>query len=145
MPNSASCHRVNSLSVHSPIEVVTDRPDAIVVVTFHANVSDEQFRAYLQQVADRLALQQPFGLLFIATSSGTATAAQRRMQANWIRDHFDALHEWVWGAAFVINHPIGRLTLASVLALQRLPYPHTVVSTPEQAFTWVNDRRDTLG
>lgn len=135
---------VNSLPVPAPIEVVTDRPDAIVVVTFHASVSDEQFRAYLQQVADRLALSQPFGLLFIATSSGTATAAQRRMQADWLREHFQALHEWVWGAAFVINNPLARLTLASVLALQRLPYPHTVVATPEQAFAWVNGRRATL-
>jgi hypothetical protein len=123
------------------IEVETDRPDAIVVVSFNASVSDDEFVAYLQRVAARLALQRSFGMVFISTSSGAATATQRRMQASWLRDNFDELHEWVWGAAFVLNSPIGRLTLASVLALQRLPYPHTVVATPELALAWVGARR----
>jgi hypothetical protein len=124
-----------------PIDVDAARPDEIVVVTFNSDVSDDEFRDYLRRVSDRLALKRPFGFVFIATSGGSATAAQRRMQAAWIRDQFDELHQWVWGAAFVLNSAIGRLTLASVLALQRLPYPHVVVATPEQAFAWVNGRR----
>lgn len=135
---------VNSLPVPAPIEVVTDRPDAILVVTIHSASSNDEFGAYLQQLSDHLALQRPFGFVFIAKSGGTATATQRRMQADWLREHFDALRERVWGAAFVLTHPLARLTLASVLALQRLPYPHTVVATPEQAFAWVNGRRATL-
>lgn len=129
------------LRIPVPIEVETERPDAIVVVTFHLNSSDDEFQAYLQRVSDRLALRRPFGIVLVATSRGTATATQRRMQASWLRDNFDELHEWVWGAGFVINNPIARLTLASVLALQRLPYPHTVVATPELAFAWVDARR----
>jgi hypothetical protein len=125
-----------------PIDVDTERPDAIVVVTFSSNVSDDEFQAYLQRLADRLALQRPFGFVFVAASGGTATATQRRMQAAWIRDHFNELRRWVWAASFVLNNPISRLTLASVLALQRLPYPHVVVATLEQAFAWVNARRN---
>jgi hypothetical protein len=124
-----------------PIQVETGRPDAIVVVSFNASVSDDEFLAYLQRVEGRLALQRPFGMVLIATSSGAATATQRRMQASWLRENFDELRKWVWGAAFVLNNPVGRLTLASVLALQRLPYPHTVVATPELAFAWVRTRR----
>jgi hypothetical protein len=48
----------------------------------------------------------------------------------------------VWGSAFVLNSAIGRLTLASILTLQRLPNPHTVVATPERAFAWLATRRD---
>jgi hypothetical protein len=125
-----------------PIDVDTERPDAIVVVTFNSNVSDDEFQDYLQRVTDQLALQRPFGFVFVAMSGGTATAPQRRMQAAWLRDHFNELRRWVWAAAFVINNPIGRLTLASVLALQRLPYPHVVVSNVEEAFAWVNARRN---
>jgi hypothetical protein len=134
--------RVDSFAVPLPIEVDTERPDAIVVVTFKSHVSDDEFQAYLQRLTDRLALQKPFGFVFVAESGGTATAVQRRMQAAWIRDHFNELRRWVWAASFVLHNPIGRLTLASVLALQRLPYPHVVVATIDQAFAWVNARRN---
>jgi hypothetical protein len=130
--------------VPQPIDVETDRPDEIVIVTFKASVTDDEFRDYLRRVADRLAEHRAFGFVFISTSGGSATAAQRRMQAAWIRDHFSELRQWVWGAAFVLNSPIGRLTLASVLALQRLPYPHIVVATPEHGLAWVNSRRNPL-
>jgi hypothetical protein len=48
-----------------PIEVETERPDAIVVVTFHHGCSDDEFRAYLQRVADQLALQRPFSMVLM--------------------------------------------------------------------------------
>jgi hypothetical protein len=124
----------------APIEVA--RPyDDVVLVTFRQPGTDEQFAAYLRVLDDHVARGTRFGFVFDASRSTGVSANQRRVQADWIRDNFDTLQRTVIGGAFVLTNPLTRLILASVLAMQRLPYRHVVVRSVGEGIDWLRARQ----
>jgi len=116
------------------------RDDRLLAVRAIGIVDDAAFATYLEQLGRELGQRPRFGFLFISERDTTTTTAQRKLQAAWLREHFDELRARCWGAAFVLPNVMTRLILTSIMALQRLPYPHTVVSTREEGIAWLTKR-----
>src|SRR4051812_27874594 len=69
---------------------------SIVIDTSHAprirvtsvgTIGDEAFRAYLNEYTRVLEAGRKYGVVFDALKAGVPSAHQRRLQADWIRDH----------------------------------------------------------
>jgi hypothetical protein len=121
--------------------IVDDSRRPIVTVRFIGSVTDEEFHAYLREMEERvLGRKQPYVSIYDATLAVPTPATQRKMQAEWLRQHRDILVRCSLGVAFVIRSPLVRGVLTAILWMQPLEWPHVVVPTVADAEAWVRAR-----
>lgn len=108
----------------------------LVTVTFVGDVSNDEFKAYLERLDRLLARGEPNAMVMDARRSARSPAIQRKLQADWIKEREALLRRLSCGTAFVITSPLVRGVLTAILWLQPMPQPHTVVATPEEAEAW---------
>lgn len=124
----------------APAIEFTHLEEAILLVTFHHPPSDEEFTAYLEHLSELYRRCQPMSVVIQTLHDSSVPLQQRRIQAQWIREHEKDLRRWSQGTAFVVTSAVVRLGLTSVLLLQRLPMPHVVVKTLDEALAWARSR-----
>lgn len=113
----------------------------LIVVRFVGLPSDEEFRAYLDVLAENLSetiTKKVSTAVVIDTTVqvNPVSAAQRRLQAEWIKHHAQALRIGCAGTAFVISSALHRGVMTAVLWLQQLPYPYSVFGALHEAEAW---------
>lgn len=114
----------------------------LVRVTFVGDATNEEFAAYLAEMGQLFLRRKPNATVLDAREAGMTPATQRRMQAEWIREHEDDLRRFSRGTAFVISSPVIRGALTAILWLQPMPQPHVVVATVAEAEAWAKARLD---
>ena len=114
-------------------------PELLVVEFAHA-VEDDEFVAYLAELATVLTRRRRYASLCIQTGSWGLSASQRAMQIEFIRRHERELGLLCRGVAFVLPHTLPRLVLSGILLLRRLPMPHAVFDTEAAASAWLTSR-----
>lgn len=128
-----------------PVQVDSSRLP-LVLIRFEGTLSDEELAGYLAQLTREVISQrQPYGMIFDAQRVAGVTAKQRRMQAEWMAEHEDALRRHSVGNAFVITSPLIRGALTAILWVRPMPGEHVVVSTVQEAERWVTDRLKARG
>lgn len=117
--------------------VIDDQRRPIIVVTFDGAATDAEFDDYLRDMKARVLdrREKTVTILDARRSTGT-TAAQRRKQAEWLRENDAALRSYSLGTAFVITSPIVRGVLTAILWMQPMPAPHSIVATLTEAEAW---------
>jgi hypothetical protein len=113
----------------------------LIVVRFVGLPNDDEFRGYLQAMAENLresiARKVSTALVIDTTVQvNPVSAAQRRLQADWIKEHERALRIGCAGTAFVISSALHRGVMTAVLWLQQLPYPYSVFGALHDAEAW---------
>ena len=110
----------------------------VIRVAHNGATSDEDFERHLKTLRDSMyAANAGQRLLVIdATHSAATPATQRRMQADWMKEHADRIRKYTVGVAFVIPSGLIRGMLTAIFWIQPLPSPHEVCSTLEQALAW---------
>lgn len=113
----------------------------LLIVEFSGVPSDEQFEDYLQGMdrhIERCVASAKQTVVVVDTLKATSpvSAAQRRMQADWMARNFVRSQASMCGMAFVIDNMLVRGVLTAILWLQRIPCEHTVVGTRHEAEQW---------
>lgn len=120
---------------------VDDTRHPLVVVRFEGDLTDHELAHYLAEMESRvLARRQTSATVVDATLVRSVTARQRRMQAEWMEKHEEALARHSVGSAFVITSSLVRGTLTAILWLKPMPTPHVVVSTLAEAEHWCREQ-----
>lgn len=117
-----------------------DSHHPLVVVRFLGVLTDDQFAQYLDDLTRNLERRQKTVVILDARRSGATPAAQRRMQADWLKEYEPLLRQYTLGTAFVISSRVVRGILTAILWVQPLPSEHVVVSTLAEALAWASER-----
>lgn len=117
----------------------------LVVITSRGSTTDPDFESYLAKMIATLSLKRRYGVLFDARDAERPTPAQRRRQAQWMKEHAPLLKQYSVGMAFVIDKAIIRGSLTAILWLQPMPMAHTVCATVDAAEAWLGERLKAVG
>ena len=109
-------------------------------ITFAGVIDDDAFRVYLGEYKAVLLRGKPFAALIDATAAGVPTSAQRKLQADFMRDNALVIGAVCLGGAFVIQSTLVRRALTAILWLQPMPFRHVVVGTLAEGETWCRGR-----
>jgi len=112
----------------------------LLVLRFQGQVDDVAFDHYLAQVKRNLDRERRYVLLVDATEASTASASQRRLQADFMKTHQAALARHCAAAAFVITQPLIRGVLTAILWTQAFPFEHIVLKEVADAELWCRAR-----
>ncbi|HJL17482.1 MAG TPA: hypothetical protein RMH99_17565 [Sandaracinaceae bacterium LLY-WYZ-13_1] len=122
-----------------PVDIDTSR-FPVVDVTFHGQVSDEQFADYLERMTEVATRREKNVVIIDASRAGATPPTQRKMQADWLKKHEATLERHSLGTAFIITSRMIRGILTAILWLSPMPGDHAVVSTYVEAEDWAFER-----
>jgi hypothetical protein len=106
----------------------------LVTIAFEGAVSDEVFETQYLSLLQRLVRRdEKRVILFDSRKSGTASAKQRQLQAQWMRNNKAQTKANTLGCVFVLDSVFSRGALTAILWLQPMPCPHAVVSNMDAA------------
>jgi hypothetical protein len=94
---------------------IDDRYWPLVLYRFSGEVSLSELNEYLDRQDELLGRKQMTGSIVLTENLRMWDAAVLRRQAEWIRQHLDALRRYSIGAALVIQSPVVRGMLKAVL------------------------------
>jgi len=114
----------------------------IFMVVHEGVLTDREFKDYLRDVERTLYGPDAKMRVLVqdARTSGQVPAIQRKMQADWLKQHEARLRDLTLGSAFVIDSALVRGLLTAILWLQPLPMPHEVCATIEGALDWADTK-----
>jgi len=119
---------------------VDDSEFPIVIVRAKGKVTDGEFEQYLRALDKVYSRHQRFALVWDGTKADGGTAAQRRRQAEWMRQQAMLIRTFNVGTAFVIPSALTRGALTAILWLQPMPSPHFICESPPEAIRWARKR-----
>ena len=108
----------------------------LLTVTFDGGHSDAEFDAYLETLGGYLARGEKYVTLFDAQKAESPSLQHRKRQADWIRQHEDAIRARQIGAVFVITSPLVRMALNVIYTMRPPPFPYAVVGDLASAREW---------
>jgi hypothetical protein len=114
-------------------------------ITFAGSVDDDAFRAYLGEYRAVLSQGKPYAVLLDASDAGVPSSAQRKLQADFIRDNAVVMGAVCVGGAFIIQSTLVRGALTAILWLQPMPFRHVVVGTVAEGEAWCRGRLTAAG
>ena len=125
-----------------PIELDTSA-FPIVKARFSGVVRDDDlidYEARLLALMERCdSRRERFVLVSRAVSGPGLSAKQRRLEADFVKTHYDLLGRTVTGLV-VVENALHRGVMNAIFWVVTLPYPHEVVRTEEEAETWALGR-----
>ncbi len=116
---------------------VERRWDPLIVFYLRGKCSDDEFRAYLDAMEVFLYEPRRYGFVLDADQAASAPATQRKMQAEWIKQHWDRIEAESYGTAMVITKALPRLILSSILLLTPMPGRFTTVSSVDKGLAFL--------
>lgn len=108
----------------------------LVLVTFSGVVTDEEFTAYLEEQTRIVCRREKRVVVIDAMRAGETRPTQRKQQADWQRQHREALALYSLGTSFAIDSAVIRGALTAILWVQPLPHPHFVATSLADAERW---------
>lgn len=119
---------------------IDDSRHPLVIVTFTGVATDAEFRDYLAGMTEMLQRRQVNAVILDSRRAAQTPPVQRKLQADWLKEHEPLLRRYSAGTAFIITSGLIRGILTAILWLQPLAGPHTVVATMEEAERWCAER-----
>lgn len=120
--------------------VIDEREAPLYVVSFDGVTTDDQFRNYLDHVLCITKRGERHAMVYDATHAGWIPPSQRKLQADWMREHDKLNRDTTAGLSFVLPSPLLRGVLTAILWLQPMPCPHSIVSTLDEGLSWCRAR-----
>lgn len=117
----------------------------LVIATFDGDASDEEHLAWLRERTSQLLRRERHALILDARKCGALPPSQRKIQADWQREHTALAQKYTLGVAFLSASPVMRGILTAVIWLQPIKWPHEVVGTWDQAEQWTLERLRAAG
>ncbi len=117
----------------------------LLVIKFDGDATDAEYAASLAERTVLLHQRQKYCVLLDGTTCGAMPASQRKLEADWTREHHALLAQFLVGIVFVSKSPLLRAALTAILWLQPFAWPHTIVSTLAEADAWASERLRAVG
>lgn len=115
--------------------------DGILTVRFTgASSTDHNFDTYLTEVRDRYRDAGTIGVLFDASRASLPHYRHIRMQADWLKTHWELMKSQCAGTAYVIPNGMVRGILNMIFTLQEQPVPYEVFSNAADAEKWLREK-----
>jgi hypothetical protein len=109
-------------------------------------MTDKQFEEFLARSSTYVERGEKYvSITDLGRVAGLPSAAQRHMQAEWIRRHEAALRERVLANANIITSAPIRLALSLVFHLKPLPMPYAAVADMDSALRFVTGKLEEAG
>ncbi|HYO55404.1 hypothetical protein [Archangium sp.] len=109
----------------------------LLILRVTGGMSDRQYGEFLDRSSTYVERGEKYVSITDLCQVGLPSAAQRQMQAAWIRKHDADLREWVLGNASIITSAPIRLTLSLIFHLSPPPMPHAAVANMDAALKYV--------
>lgn len=125
------------MSAPIEVDIQVDR----IIVTFHSGSSDAEYREYLDEMTRIMRFEFRNRRRIVINDASRwmkSNAVQRKMQAEWIKEHAVLLQNTTAAIVFVIPSAMIRGAMRAVLWLQPLPVPHELFSSLDEAVAWTN-------
>lgn len=115
--------------------------EGILTVRFTgAPSTDRNFEGYLNEVRDRYRDAGTIGVLFDASRASLPHYRHIKMQADWLKTHWELMKTQCAGTAYVIPNGMVRGILNMIFTLQNQPVQYEVVSKKADAEVWLRER-----
>ncbi len=117
----------------------------LLTLRITGTMTDKQFEEYLVRSTYYVERGEKYVTISDMGQAGLPSAAQRHMQAEWIRQHEAALREWVLGSANLLTSAPIRLAVSLIFYLKPLPMPYAAVADMDSAVRFVTARLEEAG
>ncbi|WP_309896957.1 hypothetical protein [Archangium sp.] len=117
----------------------------LLTVRVAGTMSDKEFADFLTRSSTYVERGEQYVSIMDLGQVGLPTAAQRVMQAEWIRKHDAELRERVLGNANIVTSAPVRLALSLIFHLKSLPMPCAAVSDMVSALRYVMGKLEEVG
>jgi hypothetical protein len=117
----------------------------LLVTRVAGAMTDKQFEEFLARSTTYVERGEKYVSITDVAQVGIPSAAQRQMQAEWIRQHEVALRERVLGNANIITSAPIRLALSLIFHLKPLPMPYAAVGDMDSALRFVTAKLEESG
>jgi len=108
-------------------------------------MSDKEYADFLTRSSTYVERGEQYVSITDLGQVGLPSAAQRVMQADWIRKHDAELRERVLGNANIVTSVPVRLALSLIFHLKSLPMPCAAVSDMHSALRYVTGKLEEVG
>mgnify|MGYP006428088619 CR=1 FL=1 len=113
----------------------------LVYVRFTGNEpGHENFTAYLAELSALYEDHVKLAIVFDAREAILPGLKYQKLQANWLKGHWDTMRSYCLGTAYVIENTAVRGILRMIFAIQKQPVPYEVSSTLEEGMAWARQR-----
>lgn len=114
---------------------ISDEYRPLYRVTWRSAAPMHEFQAYLDAMLADMRRSDATSRIIIQDSrfAPGLDAQQRRMKADWIKEHEDLLRQRAMAIVFVYSSTLLRGMMTAILWLSPLPMPHFVCPTLEDA------------
>ena len=113
-----------------------DERAPVVYMRLHGWVKDSELQRLLDDMDTLLASERDFAAVLDCEGLRVPELAQLRELAGWFSTNFEAASRYHRGCACVITSPLVRGSLATILQMQRMPMPLTMLGSGEEAISW---------
>lgn len=117
----------------------------LLIVRVSGTMSDKQYAGFLTRSSTYVERGEQYVSVMDLGQVGLPSAAQRVMQAEWIRKHDAELRERVLGNANIVTSAPVRLALSLIFHLKSLPMPCAAVSDMDSALRYVTGKLEESG
>jgi len=116
---------------------------SVIYIKFsEAEPTAQEFEDYLGKMKELTDNKRKTVLVFDSTATKYLSSDLRIRQGQWIKQNQEELKKYIIGGAFIIPSMVIRVVFNCILAIQKLPYPHTVVSNKEDALKWAVEKAE---
>jgi hypothetical protein len=113
----------------------------LLVLTFHGEVGPHELDRHLEALAATLRRgTEPCVLVYDAMNATMPSAAQRKRQAEWIREHTAMLRQKTIASVFAIGSSLLRGAITAIFWVQPAPTRTHVVSSRAEAIDWARQQ-----
>ena len=113
-----------------------DERAPLVYMRLHGWVKDSELQQLLDDTDVLLGREREFAAVLDCEGLRVPELEQLRKLAGWFSTNFEAASRYHCGCACVITSPLVRGSLATILQMQRMPMPLTMLGSGEEAISW---------
>jgi hypothetical protein len=112
----------------------------VVILTFHGELSPDVFDRHLEELTSTLRRSEPCVLVYDAMSATMPSPAQRKRQAEWIREHDELLRKKTIASVFALGSGLLRGAVTAIFWLQPAPTRTHVAASRNEAIEWAREQ-----
>ncbi len=115
----------------------------IVVHTMEGSPTDAEIDAYIVEANEILKRKQKHAVVMDSSKAGSISSYARKRTKEWLTEHFQEVHAYCAGTAYVFASPALRFILSGTMLFMQHPTPYVICATLDEAKTWA--RRQFVG
>lgn len=110
--------------------------EPLIFMRLYGMVSGDELELVLTDFDTLTTRERPFVVILDCSELERLERAQLLRFAGWLRSNFEVVARHLRGLAFVLTNAEGRMSLTTLMQLQRMPMPVQAVRSVEAGAEW---------